>query len=188
MYEEKRELVNNAMIINKLTDRYGKKLLGTVIGLVLFIPLIAIVLYLGKDVMLQTGSDTLYWVLNVCLLLATVVYAVIIIVRYVKCIRSLRAGEFLVERVEFLRHVEYDTPRTLFSYGSDAIYFTGGKKHTIKHYKRHNDYSERLLDTLKFTAEGDMFWVVVFPDKPNDVIDLYAEKIFVYKNTEVRDA
>ena len=187
MLEENREIITKEKILAKFKRNHKSRfILGSVV-----LTVCAVVFCIGLWIIIKELTQTDADKSIIAIVIGFVMLGVMgygcyrVVYRFIIMAKDLRNKpyeEIIISHAAFDKQVCFDGPRTLLSNGYDAIYFQDGKKFFVD---RDSDgfavYPKELYEALKHTQPGDLYIVVCKANKPEEVVDLYCEKFYVYK-------
>lgn len=187
MHEEKREIVTKEMILAKFKKTTAPTYIvgGGILLLCVIVFGISMSLILNEVFSGLQKESAFTIIIGAGMMIGTIVIGIMAVREIIKTVRNLRdihLNQIVIERAIFLRHVEYECPRTQFSDGYDMVYFQDGK--TFKIHRNHDRSlacTSRLSTALQLSENGDPYIVVTFSNDPNTVVDLYCEKFYAYR-------
>ncbi len=189
MHEEKREIITKEMILEKF--KKNNTPVYVICGVIL---LVCTGLFLaGMKTLLASVSEqmgdqgsvakTVLWALMVLAVVGVAFVCGREILHTAKGLKDIREGDVIITHTRFLRHVEFECPRTPNYDGYDTVYFQDGKTYRIyRNHDRSLACSSRLSTALQLSENGDPYIVVTLASDPDTVVDLYCEKFYAYKD------
>ncbi len=185
MHEEKREIITREMILEKFKKNNTPVYVVCGVGLLVCTGIFLMgMIALLKSVSGQMGEQgsVVLWALLVVGMASVAFVCGREILRTAKGLKDIREGDIIIEHARFLRHVEYECPRTVHYDGYDMVYFQDGKTYKIhRNHDRSLACSSRLSTALQLSENGDPYVVVTLASDPMTVVDLYCEKFYAYR-------
>ena len=187
MQEDKREVITREMLLSNFKKTASVEYVLYGIGGVLTAVLCGVfvsacIKELTKSA--ETRSDGFAIFAAIIALVLAGLFAALVVktVQMIRAAKNDDGQQILIERAAFLRHEIFRPELSLKEYGDDVVYFEGGREWRIRR-ERHREpyYPSRLSVALQLSEPGDTYIIVTMKSNPTEVLALYSEKFYVYK-------
>ena len=188
MQEDKREVITREMLLSNFKKTASVEYVLYGIGGVLTAALCGVfasacIKELAKSAEARSNGFAIFAAIITLVfacLFAALVYKTVQMIRAVK---NDDGQQILIERAAFLRHEIFRPELSLKEWGDDVVYFEGGREWRIRR-ERHREpyYPSRLSVALQLSEPGDTYIIVTMKSNPTEVLALYSEKFYVYKD------
>lgn len=187
MQEDKREVITREMLLQNFKKSAGVEYVLYGIGGVLTAVLCGVFVSACMKELTKTAetrSDGFAIFAAIIALVFAGLFAVLVVktVQMIRAVKNDDGQQILIERAAFLRHEIFRPELSLKEYGDDVVYFEGGREWRIRR-ERHREpyYPSRLSVALQLSEPGDTYIIVAMKSNPTEVLALYSEKFYVYK-------
>ena len=187
MLEDKREIITREMLLKKFSrGSYFNFPIYAVAGLITAIVFAVFASGLVDELTKASADRAIgFMVFSAVVMLVLLTLFGFLIFKTVMLIRTLKnedGGQVVIDRAKFISYVEFDPWHSLMDHGYDVVTFEGGKEYRIYHDKQHGSQCpSRLSVWLQLSEYGDTYIIVTTKSNPTEVVDLYSEKFFIYK-------
>ena len=187
MQEDKREVITREMLLSNFKKTASVEYVLYGIGGVLTAVLCGVFVSacmkeLTKSA--ETRSDGFAIFASIIALVLAGLFAALVVktVQMIRAVKNDDGQQILIERAAFLRHEIFRPELSLKECGDDVVYFEGGREWRIRR-QRHREpyYPSRLSVALQLSEPGDTYIIVTMKSNPTEVLALYSEKFYVYK-------
>ena len=187
MQEDKREVITREMLLQNFKKSAGVEYVLYGIGGMLTVVLCgvfasALFKELGKSA--ETRSDGFAIFAAIITLALAGLFAMLVYktMQMIRAVKNEDGQQVIIERAAFLRHEVSRPELSLKEWGYDVVYFEGGREWRIRR-ERHREpyYPSRLSVALQLSEPGDTYIIVTMKSNPTEVLALYSEKFYAYK-------
>lgn len=186
MRPDERDVITRPFVASRLAREGKFQIIGALIPLLPEVALAFLTAHLAERV---AAPDFVFPAVLATLLALFAVLAAVHILPALSLLRLARSGRFTVQEDELLevKDDHYSLLRALFYSPSafsrrdsavDIFRFVSGRTYTVASSQNRGT---RLDAAAKFSTTGDRFYVVVADDRPEKLLLLYSQKVFVYR-------